>query len=59
MSKEFDRYAEMSPVEGEKKYVEYDSEFEQWGIFGEKSGFCYTFASSKKEAEELFKQNYS
>lgn len=53
-----DLYAEMTPVYGEEKYVEYDSEFEQWGVFGTSSGFCYAFAGSEKEANDQFKQNY-
>lgn len=54
-----DLYAEMTPVYGEVKYAEYDEEFEQWGIFGAESGFCYIFAYSKEVAEKQLNSEYS
>lgn len=57
MAKE-DLYAEMTPVYGEEKYVEYDQDFGQWGIFGCDSGFCYSFAESKEKALEQIVAKY-
>jgi hypothetical protein len=38
------------PTYKEEKYVEYDNEYEVWGIFGVDSGFCYATYSSEEEA---------
>jgi hypothetical protein len=53
-----DLYAEMTPVYGEEKYVEYDEEFGQWGIFGAQSGFCYVSCCSKEVAEKQLNPEY-
>ncbi len=38
---EEERWANLKPTEGEKKYVEYDVNF-GWCVFGDDSGFCYS-----------------
>ncbi len=40
---------------GEVRYVEYDAEFEYWGVFGEETGFCFGQFASEKEAEQSIK----
>ena len=47
-----DPYADLRPIAGEARYVEYDEEFECWGIFGETSGFCYAQYSCEEDANE-------
>ncbi len=42
-------YPEALPGEG--RYVEFDDEFEWYGIFGEDSGHCYHTFIEKAEAE--------
>ena len=44
-------YIDLKPVPNEGMYVEFDSDFEMFGIFGNISGFCYSLHCSKEEAE--------
>jgi hypothetical protein len=46
-----EKYADLKPISGEARYVEFDEEFEYWAIFGEDSGFCYGQYGSEEEAE--------
>ena len=39
-------------ISGEDRYVEYDVEFEQWGIFGLDSGHCYGMYATEDVANE-------
>ncbi len=36
-------------------YVEYDSEFDQYCVYGEETGFCYHMSNTDIEAEEYLK----
>ena len=47
-----DPYIDLRPISGEELDVDYDEEFEMWGLFGEESGFCYRQSFSKEELEE-------
>lgn len=47
--KNTDPYAALKPIPGEDTYVDYDEEFDCWGLFGSKSGFCYTQAATREE----------
>ena len=39
---------------GEDRYVEWDDEFEYWGVFGVDSGHCYgQFASCEQATESI------
>ena len=45
-------FENLKPIIGEPRYVDYDSEFEQWGVFGSDSGFCYATFCDKQEAKD-------
>lgn len=47
-----DQYANLKPLRGEDRYVDFDADFDCWGVFGADSGFCYGQYSSEKAAEE-------
>jgi hypothetical protein len=47
---------DLKPIHGEEKYVEYDEEYECWGVFGSESGFCYGSCASKGQAEDKLEQ---
>jgi hypothetical protein len=47
---------DLKPIRGEEKYVEYDEEYEGWGVFGSESGFCYGLYGSKGQAEDKLEQ---
>lgn len=47
-----DNYDDLRPISGETRYVEFDSEFDCWAIFGSSSGFCYGQFSSQDAAEK-------
>ena len=47
-----DCYAELKPIKGESRYLEWDDEFNWWGVFGSDSGFCYASFTSKQEAND-------
>ena len=49
-----DEYQDLRPIEGEEKYIDWDNEFDSYGIFGELSGFCY----AHYESLELCRENY-
>lgn len=53
-----DIYADLKPIRGEKKYVDWDQYTGMWGIFGEDSGFCYDLFLSKKEADDNLNERY-
>lgn len=46
----------LKPIPGEEKYVEYDEEYEEWGVFGADSGFCYGLYGSESQAENRLSQ---
>lgn len=48
-------YEEMKPVKGEAKYVDFDSEFDSWAVFGEDSGFCF-FQGTRKACESYLQK---
>ncbi len=48
MSVKTDKFSNLSPSPGEGKYVEFDEEFKQWGVFGDISGFCYSLWCSEE-----------
>ena len=44
-------YESLKPIAGEPKYVDYDPVFDQYGIFGSDSGFCYASYLFKDDAD--------
>jgi hypothetical protein len=40
----------------EEVYVEFDTEFEAWGIFGLNTGFCYLQSYSEDQAKKFAKE---
>ena len=44
-------YSALKPVPGEDRYVDFDEEFQLWGLFGADSGFCYRMSDDKEELE--------
>lgn len=45
-------YEKLKPIKGESRYVDYDSLFNWWAVFGSDSGFCYASFTEKTEAYE-------
>jgi hypothetical protein len=45
------------PTKIEKTYVEFDEEFEQWGVFGERTGHCYGLYCDDNKAKQLASAN--
>ena len=45
-------YEDLKPMPGEGLYVDFEPEFDLWGVFGDRSGFCYFLAESKEEAAQ-------
>ena len=46
----------LKPVKGEDRFVEYDEDSKSWGIFGDKSGFCYSLDTSERQANDRLKE---
>jgi len=46
-------YSDLKRIPGEEVYVEFDTEFEQWSVFGCESGFCYGQESSEEAAQDI------
>jgi hypothetical protein len=40
----------------DKLYIEYDTEYNVWGVFGDRSGHCYATFSDKEDAIESYPQ---
>ena len=49
-----DEYQDLQPIEGENKYVDWDDDFNSYGIFGEISGFCYAHYESLESCRENY-----
>lgn len=43
-------YSDMKRIPGEEVYVEFDTEFGSWSVFGSESGFCYGQHSDEEDA---------
>jgi len=43
-------YSDKKAIPGEVRFIEFDEEFQMFGVFGEDSGFCYGLHHSEEEA---------
>lgn len=48
-------YADLDPIVGELKYVDWEPETGGWGVFGTESGFCYSVHERPEDAESKAK----
>lgn len=46
------KIAELKAIHNEERYVEFDETFELYGVFGIKSGFCYSQHYTFEEANK-------